>query len=148
MKLFAFITAVVLSSAAWGQVIFAPPPAPVRYDSDYEQAMLRLSVLSQPRIVIVVQPNDAENPVRVFNVPLIPPPMSDQAMLEAGYDPQTGQPLFFRKRDLLPPEMRGENRPAPLTRPSAEPAGGETPRKGQVVIKPYVPREGSTGAGR
>jgi hypothetical protein len=133
------------SSAAFGQVIFAPPDQarPVVHTPPGVQELQ--NALRQPRFIFMTPPTPAETLAQPFIAPgssvlIVPsgPVVSPDA---AGVDPQTAQPLYFRKRDLIAPPAPLFNQPAqtqplivpelriPTTQPAVEP--------GQIIIKPY-----------
>lgn len=158
IRLGAALAAFVLSSAAWGQVIYAPPPEVRTYNPYYDrltpQGVARLRVLSEcPGAAFLPWGGPFRQVTGLYDNwgnPII----AEYSPLDLGIDPQTGQPLYFRKADLLPPEppsQAGENRTretraerSATTRPSAP---GEYP-PGTIIIKPYRPRGAASQGGR
>ena len=128
------LIALAWASTAWGQIIYAPPAPPVVYNPynpilDY-QSIERLRTLGFGKYF------EKEVPGTTY-----------PAQEAVSIDPNTGQPLFFRKRDLLQQmqQQNGNGDPKPAASDSRVvpanrlPAADDAP-KGQIIIKPYVPR--------
>jgi len=143
----ATIAFVLISSAAHGQVIYAPPePCQSNVIISPNQMQL-LSALqgSRPNVIINIPSAEALQMQNYYSGysggPIVIPSgpcISPEAM---GYDSQTGQPLYFRKRDLLPnpPPPPPQTQPVAPQRNIVLPPAGETPPvpKGQMIIKPW-----------
>jgi hypothetical protein len=152
-----YLTALVvvgLASAASAQVFFPPPPPVVVYNPFYEnlnpQAIARLRALS-----------DAGTFARAYGPAMGRftgcfdewgnPLVIDRPPLESGLDPQTGQPLFYRKADLMPPKEPRPQDSAPAGQahqqpPTTRPAGQYPP--GTIIIKPARPQDEVRVVGR
>ncbi len=102
-----------VSTIANAQTVFMPPPT-VQPTSSYEPSARALSLLyaiNMPRCVIL----NVNNAGGTIVGPVVAGPVE--------------QPLFFRMRDLLPPEPATEAAPAPAT-PATRPG------EGRIVITP------------
>lgn len=157
------------ASAASAQMFYLPPPQVQAYNPYWPNlsgnAIARLRVLSPPWSYWPagqgpwMQANGAGqaaagpqftgatdqwgNPYVVGNLPV-----------ELGVEPQTGDPLYFRKADLMPPpantqdapstrpESAGPARPLRLAPPTTRPSGDYPP--GTIIIKMHNPQ----GAGQ
>lgn len=132
------------------QVIFAPvePYVPPEYEVS-PRVLALLYSLHWPRTYVSINvsngaganvpSNPYPTPIRQGSILIIPagPSISPEA---AGVDPLTGQPLYFRKRDLLPPEAVAPPPAAeePAAQPQTAPADPNSPAKrGEIIIKPW-----------
>jgi hypothetical protein len=103
------------------------------------------NALRQPRLVIVAPVPPPTGYVEPFLQPgssiLIVPSTPVVSPEAAGLDSQTGQPLYFRKHDLIqPPGLLTPQAPQtqPLIVPQLERPGIQPlPEPGKIIIKPW-----------
>jgi len=135
------IASLLLSSAAWSQVVFAPPEpcCPTERVVTDSRELIWSWRRSQCNMICNNFNGSVQPQVYVQSGILIIPSGNCISPESLGVDPLTGQPLYFRKRDLLPPMVpAAETSPAtqrtkrvpPATPPAAE-------HQGELVIKPW-----------
>ena len=132
---------VLIASTASAQVIFMPPEVTPNLDAqrarEHPHAMELMRVLRRPPVNIYIQSEGVTREIHVFSNGtelFAPAAQQDQTI----YD-DAGRPLFFRMRDLLPPQAEQQE---PAEDRAGEPATTQpsTPayeHQGEIVIKPW-----------
>lgn len=142
LRLAAATLVLAWSSLAAAQIVFEPATPPDPYEGGRYPRHLTLHQLSLLKALtpqrgcnIAIHTN---GPVNVSASPADQSIITRQPASSSAdptlFDPRTGQPLFFRMKDLLPPAPTPSNRD--LTPQSAPPQPGGPP-PGTIIIKPW-----------
>lgn len=143
LRLIPAVAILVFTSLASAQIIYHPPVRTEAQVYPPPQAMAIARSIHWPDCVVILQSPDGRT-VRVISGSR---GEMDQPMVQEGIDPATGEPLYFRKRDLLTQPGTGSVeriRPRAGSAPQEDVGPEDAPENGRILIKPYRPnRAGS-----